>query len=65
MEEDERIKHENVQTAAQAPLPGKRISTSLACRRHGQKRVSYSQSQPKIADEPVTTFCELLDCGNR
>lgn len=61
--EDEKLKKENMQ-AAQAPVPQKSISTSLTCGRCGQKRVSYSQAQ-RSAEEPITTFCECFDCGNR
>jgi transcription elongation factor S-II len=43
----------------------KSVSTSLQCGKCGQKKVSYSQAQTRSADEPMTTFCECLVCGNR
>ena len=35
------------------------------CGKCKQKMVSYSQAQTRSADEPMTTFCECMNCGNR
>ena len=43
----------------------KSVSTSLECGKCHQKKVSYSQAQTRSADEPMTTFCECMNCGNR
>jgi transcription elongation factor S-II len=62
--EDEKIEKENMR-AAQAPMAEKSISSSLECGKCKQKKVSYSQAQTRSADEPMTTFCECMVCGNR
>ena len=43
----------------------KSVSTSLQCGKCGKRQVSYSQAQTRSADEPMTTFCECMNCGNR
>jgi transcription elongation factor S-II len=43
----------------------KAISKEFQCGRCKQRRVSYSQAQTRSADEPMTTFCECQNCGNR
>ncbi|KAF7560903.1 hypothetical protein G7046_g3236 [Stylonectria norvegica] len=50
---------------AQVPMGEKSISDSLECGRCKQKKVSYTQAQTRAADEPMTTFCECMACGNR
>jgi transcription elongation factor S-II len=50
---------------AQVPMAEKSISDSLECGRCKKKKVSYTQAQTRSADEPMTTFCECLVCGNR
>lgn len=50
---------------AQAPMAEKSISDSLECSKCKKKMVSYTQAQTRSADEPMTTFCECLHCGNR
>lgn len=35
------------------------------CGKCKNKKVSYSQAQTRSADEPMTTFCECMVCGNR
>jgi len=50
---------------AQVPMAEKSISDALKCGKCGQKKVSYSQAQTRSADEPMTTFCECMVCGNR
>ncbi|KAG8163578.1 hypothetical protein KVR01_006875 [Diaporthe batatas] len=63
-ERDSKLEKENM-NKAQVAQPEKSISTALTCGKCGQKKVSYSQAQTRSADEPMTTFCECLVCGNR
>lgn len=62
--EDEKLEAENMREA-QVPMVEKSVSTSLTCGKCGQKKVSYTQAQTRSADEPMTTFCECLNCGKR
>jgi transcription elongation factor S-II len=41
------------------------ISKEFQCSKCKKKMVSYSQAQTRSADEPMTTFCECMNCGNR
>ncbi|KAF3013481.1 RNA polymerase II elongation factor [Neopestalotiopsis sp. 37M] len=50
---------------AQVPMAEKSISEELQCGNCKQKKVSYSQAQTRSADEPMTTFCECMNCGKR
>lgn len=50
---------------AQVPMAEKSISDSLECGKCKMKKVSYTQAQTRSADEPMTTFCECMNCGNR
>lgn len=61
---DAAIAKENMNNAM-VPQEQKSVSTSLQCGKCGQKKVSYSQAQTRSADEPMTTFCECMACGNR
>ncbi|KAI3392136.1 hypothetical protein diail_6148 [Diaporthe ilicicola] len=63
-ERDNKLEKENMNKAWVAQ-PEKSISDALTCGKCGQKKVSYSQAQTRSADEPMTTFCECLVCGNR
>lgn len=63
-ERDSKLEKENM-NKAQVAQPEKSISDALTCGKCGQKKVSYSQAQTRSADEPMTTFCECLSCGNR
>ncbi|KIW51324.1 transcription elongation factor S-II [Exophiala xenobiotica] len=63
-EEDMKIAKENMDKAMVAQEE-KSVSTSLECGKCHQKKVSYSQAQTRSADEPMTTFCECMNCGNR
>ncbi|KAL9109134.1 MAG: hypothetical protein Q9227_006225 [Pyrenula ochraceoflavens] len=63
-EEEKKIEKENMDKAMVAQEE-KSISTSLQCSKCGQKKVSYTQAQTRSADEPMTTFCECMNCGNR
>ena len=58
------LEKENMKKA-QVPMAEKSISDSLECGRCKKKKVSYSQAQTRSADEPMTTFCECMNCGNR
>lgn len=61
---DEELEKENMKNA-QVPTEEKSISDSLECGRCKQKKVSYTQAQTRSADEPMTTFCECMNCGHR
>jgi len=37
----------------------------MTCGKCRQSRVAYTQAQTRSADEPMTTFCECTNCGNR
>lgn len=63
-DKDREIHKENMNNAMVAQEE-KSVSTSLECGKCHQKKVSYSQAQTRSADEPMTTFCECLNCGNR
>ena len=61
---EQNLAKENMKKA-QVPMAEKSISDALQCGRCKQKKVSYSQAQTRSADEPMTTFCECTNCGNR
>ncbi|ORY55502.1 transcription factor S-II, central domain-containing protein [Pseudomassariella vexata] len=61
---DEELEKENMKKA-QVPMAEKSISDTLECGNCKQKKVSYSQAQTRSADEPMTTFCECMNCGRR
>ncbi|KAI1432173.1 transcription elongation factor s-ii [Xylaria sp. CBS 124048] len=63
-EADAALEYENMKKA-QVPKVEKSISDSLECSSCKQKKVSYNQAQTRSADEPMTTFCECLNCGKR
>ncbi|OAA44496.1 transcription elongation factor s-ii [Beauveria brongniartii RCEF 3172] len=58
------LEKENMKKA-QVPMAEKSISDSLECGKCKKKQVSYTQAQTRSADEPMTTFCECMNCGNR
>ncbi|KAJ9656912.1 transcription elongation factor TFIIS [Neophaeococcomyces mojaviensis] len=62
--EDEKLKKENLSNAM-VPKDEKSISDHLECGRCKKKMVSFTQAQTRSADEPMTTFCECMNCGNR
>jgi transcription elongation factor S-II len=62
--EDEKLEQENMNQAMVAQVE-KAISKEFQCGKCKQKMVSYSQAQTRSADEPMTTFCECMNCGNR
>jgi len=62
--EDEELEKLNMNQAMVAQVE-KAISKEFQCGKCKQKMVSYSQAQTRSADEPMTTFCECMNCGNR
>lgn len=62
--EDEKLELVNMNEAMVAQVE-KAISKEFQCGKCKQKMVSYSQAQTRSADEPMTTFCECMNCGNR
>jgi len=62
--EDKALNQENMNQAMVAQVE-KAISKEFQCGKCKQKMVSYSQAQTRSADEPMTTFCECMNCGNR
>jgi transcription elongation factor S-II len=62
--EDKKLKDENMKEAM-VPVVEKAISKEFQCSKCKKKEVSYSQAQTRSADEPMTTFCECQNCGNR
>ena len=38
---------------------------TFTCRKCKQKKTTYYQMQTRSADEPSTTFCQCIMCGNR
>jgi transcription elongation factor S-II len=62
--EDDKIMKENMDAAMVAKAE-KSVSQHLQCGKCGQRKVSYTQAQTRSADEPMTTFCECLHCGNK
>ena len=61
---DAEYEQENLRKA-QAPVSEKSISDTFECSNCKQRKVSYTQAQTRSADEPMTTFCECLNCGKR
>lgn len=62
--EDQKLEKENLNQAMVAQVE-KSISKEFQCGKCKKKMVSYSQAQTRSADEPMTTFCECMNCGNR
>ncbi|KAI0410145.1 transcription elongation factor s-ii [Xylaria palmicola] len=61
---DAELEEENMKKA-QVPMEEKSISDTLECSGCKKKMVSYSQAQTRSADEPMTTFCQCMNCGKR
>lgn len=59
---DAELEEENMKKA-QVPMAEKSISDTLECSSCKKKMVSYTQAQTRSADEPMTTFCECMNCG--
>jgi len=62
--EDEILEKQNM-NQAMVPQVEKSVSTEFQCGKCKQRKVAYSQAQTRSADEPMTTFCECMNCGNR
>jgi transcription elongation factor S-II len=62
--EDEKLEKENMNQAMVAQVE-KSVSKEFQCGKCKKKMVAYSQAQTRSADEPMTTFCECMNCGNR
>lgn len=62
--EDEILEKQNMNESMVAQVE-KSISTEFQCGKCKQRKVAYSQAQTRSADEPMTTFCECMNCGNR
>jgi transcription elongation factor S-II len=62
--EEKKLQDENMNQAMVAVVE-KAISKEFQCGRCKKKMVSYSQAQTRSADEPMTTFCECVNCGHR
>jgi len=63
-EADKKLQEENMNDAMVAKVE-KSISAEFQCGKCKQRKVAYSQAQTRSADEPMTTFCECMACGNR
>jgi len=62
--EEQKLKKDNMDKAM-VPQEDRSISQEFRCGKCGQKKVAYSQAQTRSADEPMTTFCTCMNCGNR
>ncbi|KAK8008936.1 transcription factor S-II- central domain-containing protein [Apiospora marii] len=58
------LEEENMKKA-QIPIAEKSMSESLECGKCKKRMVAYSQAQTRSADEPMTTFCECMNCRHR
>ena len=61
---EQELEEENMKKA-QVPIVKKSVSDILECSKCKKKMVSYTQAQTRSADEPMTTFCECMNCGKR
>jgi len=61
---DAAMEKENMRVAMTA-TEMKAISTTMTCGKCKMSKVAYTQAQTRAADEPMTTFCECMNCGNR
>ena len=43
----------------------KAVSTTMQCGKCEQYRVACIQGPTRAADEPMSTFCECMQCGNQ
>lgn len=63
-EEEDKIRKENLNNSM-VPQEEKSMSDYMECGKCKQKKVSFTQAQTRSADEPMTTFCECMNCGKR
>lgn len=61
--EREQIEKENLFKAKSA-VEKRAITDSFICGKCKQRKVTYYQMQTRSADEPLTTFCTCVNCGN-
>lgn len=61
--EREQIEKENLFKAKSA-VEKRAITDSFQCGKCKQRKVTYYQMQTRSADEPLTTFCSCVNCGN-
>lgn len=61
---EEKLMEENIKNA-QVAQETRSISAELTCGKCNQRKVAYTQAQTRSADEPMTTFCECMNCGHR
>ncbi|QIW96389.1 hypothetical protein AMS68_001907 [Peltaster fructicola] len=62
--EDAALNKENMRVAMVAQVQ-RAISTTMQCGKCKAKKVAYTQAQTRSADEPMTTFCECMNCDNK
>jgi transcription elongation factor S-II len=63
-EVEEAIQKENMNNAMVAQEEYS-VSKTIQCGKCKQYNVKYTQAQTRSADEPMTTFCECMNCGTR
>ncbi|TPX35327.1 hypothetical protein SmJEL517_g02287 [Synchytrium microbalum] len=61
--EEERYNKEAMHWAV-AAADTRATTDQLPCGKCRQRKTSYFQKQTRSADEPMTTFCECLNCGH-
>ena len=61
---ESKLMEENIKNA-QVASETRSISAELKCGSCNQRKVAYTQAQTRSADEPMTTFCECMNCGKR
>lgn len=59
----QKIEEENLFKAKSA-VEKRAITDSFICGKCKQRKVTYYQMQTRSADEPLTTFCTCVNCGN-
>ncbi|BFZ63577.1 transcription elongation factor TFIIS [Saitoella coloradoensis] len=63
-QEAQQIKEHNLFLAQSAAETGA-VTDLFQCGKCKERKVSYYQMQTRSADEPMTTFCRCIVCGNR